>query len=87
MIRIPIDLKDKIPYQRLEAMHIAECASRFDSAVILTDSKATINLKSVIGLLSMAISGQEKTYLECNGPDEAEAAEAVQEALRKSFTA
>lgn len=82
MIRKTIDVAPLIPYRREEAARVASCASHYDCAVKLEDPSTSINLKSVIGLLSMVITGKSATELVCDGPDEKEAAEAVEKALK-----
>lgn len=83
MIRKLIEIAPLVPYHREEASRVATAASRFDCAVKLEDCSTSINLKSVIGLMSMVITGQKPTELVCDGVDEAEAILVVEKALMK----
>lgn len=83
MKRKRIEMTKLIPYHREEASRVASIASRFDCAVKLEDNSASINLKSVIGLMSMVITGKKPTDLVCDGVDEEDAIVAVEEALLK----
>ena len=83
MTRTPIRLNAHPPFTLEEATAIATLAARYDCAVLLEDARGTINLKSVMGLLSLSASMPLGAELICDGPQEGEAAEALLAALNQ----
>ena len=77
MIKTPLDLAAVLPFSRDKATAIAREASRYECVITLQDPSVIINLKSMIGLLSMAIKGTAPIMLVCDGTDEEQAAQAV----------
>lgn len=83
MTKATIDLTGLVPVTVEKAARIAREASRFEAGVMLREQESVINLKSMIGLLSMALSGRQTVELVCDGPDEEEALKAMLTVMQK----
>ncbi len=77
MIRVPVDLTAQMPFSRVTAAKLAQTASHFDCQLTLEGEGRIINLKSMLGLLSLPMTLPEKLSLVCDGADELAAAEAI----------
>jgi phosphocarrier protein len=61
---------------------LVQAASRFNSDIFLTHNGRTVNVKSVLGVLSLAIPKKAEIILEVSGDDENEAIQEVIQTLR-----
>ena len=59
------------------AGRLCETACRFDASITLICADHRVNAKSVLSVLAAGIASGEEIVLECEGPDESEAADAV----------
>ena len=66
-------------HARPAALFVQTC-NRFDSEIILKRDCATVNAKSIIGVMGLGVADGDEIELMIDGSDEAEAA-AVMEAL------
>src|SRR5699024_10655239 len=57
------------------AAHLVQEANRFSSDLFIEKDGKTVNAKSIMGLLSLAITRGEMIQLIANGPDEEEGVE------------
>ncbi|MFL6561256.1 MAG: HPr family phosphocarrier protein [Bacillus sp. (in: firmicutes)] len=62
---------------------LVQNASRFNADIFLTYKGRKVNVKSVLGVLSLAIPKQAEIILEASGDDEREALTAVINTLEK----
>jgi phosphotransferase system HPr (HPr) family protein len=62
---------------------LVQNASRFNADIFLTYKVRKVNVKSVLGVLSLAIPKQAEIILEASGDDEREALTAVINTLEK----
>jgi phosphocarrier protein HPr len=61
---------------------LVQTASQFNSDIFLTHNGRTVNVKSVLGVLSLAIPKQAEITLEVSGDDESEAINKVIQTLK-----
>lgn len=69
----------------LEASPVAilvQVASRFDSTVYLESEGRKVNAKSIMGMMSLGLDTGEEVRVICDGSDEAEAVENIENFLR-----
>ena len=83
MIRQPINIKALLPMKRQTAAEIATMASRFDCTFTLESRNVILNAKSMLGLLSMALPEDGDVIVNVDGEDEAAAAVAMNDLLRR----
>jgi len=83
MIRQPINIKALLPMKRQTAAEIATMASRFDCTFTLESRNVILNAKSMLGLLSMALPEDGDVIVNVDGEDEAAAAAAMNDLLRR----
>lgn len=83
MIRQPINIKALLPMKRQTAAEIASMASRFDCTFTFESRNVILNAKSMLGLLSMALPEDGDVTVNMDGKDEAAAAAALNDLLRR----
>lgn len=81
MIRLQLDLSAITPLSRTQIEHLADLASRFSSRILFDCQSRTINGKSMLGLLSLGVTGDAPVTLICEGEDEEEAARELKRLL------
>ncbi len=57
-------------------------ASKFKSEITISYKGRTVNMKSIMGVMSLGIPTQSTITVRCEGPDEETAAETIDEVLR-----
>ncbi|WP_442599868.1 phosphocarrier protein HPr [Neobacillus sp. D3-1R] len=62
---------------------IVQAASKFDSDINLSFNGKTVNLKSIMGVMSLGLSHGAQIEVSAEGQDEAEALEFISETLKK----
>ena len=85
MIRTPIHLSGYDPLKRHQAVQFVQTAGRYDARVMLEHGSKLVNGKSMLGLLSLGIVGNDPVYLIVEGDDETQANAAMLELLEKGF--
>ncbi len=73
MIQQTLELNSKVGLIALPVTHLVQVASRFNSDIILTHNGRKVNVKSILGVLSLGIPNKAKITLEASGQDEKEA--------------
>ena len=81
MIRKPIAFPDGKPLTRTLAAQLVQITGRYESRVMIEHEQKLVNAKSMLGLLSLGLDDQKSMILLVEGPDEAEAAAAVEKWL------
>ena len=61
---------------------LVQAASKFASDVTLSYEGKSVNLKSIMGVMSLGIPTQSEITISCNGDDEDAAIAAIEEVLR-----
>jgi phosphocarrier protein len=64
---------------------IAQTANRFKAEIELRRGTATVNAKSIMGVITMAASYQSQLTLVATGPDEKDAADAIVKLFENKF--
>ena len=81
MIKQILDLSQITPLNRMQIEHLVHLAERFSSRIIFEHKNRTINGKSMLGLLSMGVTGDDPVALLVDGEDEGEAAQEIKKLL------
>jgi phosphocarrier protein len=71
-------------HARAAALLVKE-ANRFRCRVDLSRAGETVNAKSIMGVMMLAASQGTAVTLRCDGPDEAEAAAAIEKLIAAGF--
>ena len=77
MIKRTLDLSNVTPLNRMQIEHLVRLAGRFASHILFEYKNRTINGKSMLGLLSMGVTGKAPIILTADGEDEARAIEEI----------
>lgn len=77
MIKQPVAFPDGQPLNRSSAAQLVQVTNRFASRVMIEHKQKLVNAKSMLGLLSLGVDDQGEMMLLAEGPDEAEAIEAI----------
>lgn len=85
MIRYSMNLSAITPLNRLQIERLVRLAGRYSSRVLYEHKNRMINGKSMLGLLSMGVTGMEEVILTVEGEDEEAAAEALRLALEEGL--
>ena len=64
---------------------IAQTANKFEAEITLTRDDTTVNAKSIMGVIAMGAGYNTQLTLKVEGPDEAEAAEVIEELFTSKF--
>lgn len=83
MIKTHLNIKERLPIDRVDAALIARTASKFQCTLTLERDGIVLNVKSMIGLLSQSIPVDGIMDLVADGEDETAASEAVVQAIMK----
>ncbi len=75
MIRLSL-MPRNTPFTRARVEHLVSVTGRFKARLMILSGSRTINAKSMLGLLSLGFVDENVT-IQCDGPDEAAAAEAL----------
>lgn len=84
MIRQPIAFPGGKPLTRAGAAQVVQTASRFSAHIMIEHDQKIVNAKSMLGLLSLGLVDQAALQMVVEGPDEADAAEAMRQLLTPS---
>ncbi len=83
MIRCSMDLSKITPLNRLQIERLVRLAGRYSSRVLYEHKNRQINGKSMLGLLSMGVTGMDEVILTVEGEDEEAAASALRQVLEE----
>lgn len=86
MIKHNLDLAGVTPLNRVQIEHLVHLAGKFASRILLEHRNRTINGKSMLGLLSMGVTGHEPVTLIVEGDDEEIAAQEIKKLLDAGVT-
>ncbi len=64
---------------------IAQTANKFESEIMLEKDSATVNAKSIMGVITMAAGYNTTMTLKADGPDEKEAVETIFSLFESKF--
>ncbi|HEX8739182.1 MAG TPA: HPr family phosphocarrier protein [Casimicrobiaceae bacterium] len=77
MQRREVEIVNKLGLHARAAARLTQLAARFQSDVTIARSGRSVNAKSIMGVMMLAAGKGSKVTLEIDGPDEAEAMDAV----------
>ncbi len=78
MIEKEVTVKLKTGLQARPAAQFVQEASRFSSDIFIIDGEKKVNVKSIMGLMSLAISSGKTVILAAEGQDEEEAVQVLE---------
>ena len=64
---------------------IAQTSNNFESEITLTRDDATVNAKSIMGVIAMGAGYNTQLVLNVEGPDETEAASVIEDLFNSKF--
>ncbi|MDR2875450.1 MAG: HPr family phosphocarrier protein [Methylobacillus sp.] len=85
MVKQEVEIINKLGLHARASTKLTQTASRHKSEVFLERNGRRVNAKSIMGVMMLAVSKGSKVIIEANGPDEAEALEALLELINNRF--
>ncbi|MBS1561353.1 MAG: HPr family phosphocarrier protein [Bacteroidetes bacterium] len=85
MIETMLTVRNRAGLHTRPAAMLVKIASRFKSEIYLQRDGFNINAKSIIGVMTLAAEQGAQVGLLVEGPDEAEAAAAIEELFNSGF--
>lgn len=85
MIETTLTITNRAGLHTRPAAMLVKIASRFKSDIYLLRDGFNINAKSIIGVMTLAAEQGARVGLVVEGPDEAEAAAAIEELFNSGF--
>jgi len=83
--RVEATVVNKLGVHARPSAKITQLASRFKCEVWMTKGTRRINAKSIMGVMMLAAARGSTIVIEADGPDENEAAAALQELIASGF--
>ena len=77
MHRREVEIVNKLGLHARAAAKLTQMATKFQSEVQISRSGRKVNAKSIMGVMMLAAGKGSKVTLEIDGPDEAQAMEAI----------
>ena len=81
MVKQTLDLSGVTPLNRTQIEHLVHIAGKFNSRILFEHKNRTINGKSMLGILSMGVTGHDPVTLLAEGEDEEEAIQEMKKLL------
>ena len=72
-----IEIVNKLGLHERASAKLTQLAAKYQSDVALSRNNRKVNAKSIMGVMMLAAGKGTKVTVEINGPDEAEAMEAI----------
>lgn len=85
MIQKELVIRNKLGLHARAAAKLVNCAGRFDCEIQVGKDSMTVNGKSIIGVLLLAAPLGSRILVIADGPDEAQAVEAVAALVEDRF--
>ena len=82
MVELKVAIVDPVGLHARPATIAVNAASKFKCDVKITYNDRTVNMKSIMGVMSLGIPTQSEITITCEGEDEEEAMAAMLEAVR-----
>lgn len=80
-----LTVKNRAGIHARPAAMIAQVANRFNSEVSIEKDSTTVNAKSIMGVITMAAGYNTVLVLRAEGPDEAQAVQAIFDLFESKF--
>lgn len=81
MIQKTLEVKVKNGLTPMNMQPLVHLAGTFEADIFLLRGEKSINVKSILGLLSLGVKEQETVVISASGTDEKEAIEAIENYL------
>jgi len=85
MIEKILTVKNRAGIHARPAAIIAQTANKFESEINLTKDDATVNAKSIMGVIAMGAGYNTQMTMTVSGPDEDEAASVIENLFDSKF--
>ena len=85
MVKRTITITNKLGLHARASAKLTQTASRFKSGVFITRNGRRVNAKSIMGVMMLAAGLGSIVEIDTDGPDEAEAADAVEKLFSDKF--
>ncbi|MBO8450220.1 MAG: HPr family phosphocarrier protein [Spirochaetes bacterium] len=85
MVRKTLKIKNRAGIHARPASLIVQTANKFASELTMEKGALHVNAKSIMGIIMMAASYNTEVVLCANGPDEEEAAAAIEQLFESKF--
>ena len=85
MIEKILTVKNRAGIHARPAAIIAQTANKFESEITLTRDDATVNAKSIMGVIAMGAGYNTQMTMHVQGPDEDEAASVIEALFDSKF--
>ena len=85
MIKATIKVSNKLGLHARASAKLTKLASSFESDVALSRNGRRVNAKSIMGVMMLAAGLGSSVELETDGPDEAEAIDALEKLFADKF--
>ena len=82
MKEISVTVVDPVGLHARPATVAVNAASKFKSEIKVSYKGKAVNMKSIMGVMSLGIPTQSEVTISCEGEDEDEAIEQIEEVLR-----
>ena len=80
-----VEIVNKLGLHARAAAKLTQLAARYDSNVMLARNGRKVNAKSIMGVMMLAAGKGARVMLEVDGPDEADAMEALTALIADRF--
>ena len=80
-----VEIVNKLGLHARASAKLTQLAAKYQSDVVLSRNNRKVNAKSIMGVMMLAAGKGAKVTLETNGPDEAEAMEAIVALINDCF--
>ena len=85
MIEKILTVQNRAGIHASPAAIIAQTSNKFESEIMLSKDDATVNAKSIMGVIAMGAGYNTQLTLQVTGPDESEAASTIEELFNSKF--
>lgn len=85
MIRKTLKITNRAGIHARPAALIVQTANKFDCEIVIEKGTLSVNAKSIMGIIMMAASYNTELVLCTNGPDEVQAADAIEALFDSKF--
>lgn len=85
MVEKILTVKNRAGIHARPAAIIAQTANKFECEINISHNEATVNAKSIMGVIAMGAGYNTQLTLTCEGPDESEAASTLEELFDSKF--
>ena len=85
MIEKILTVQNRAGIHARPAAIIAQTANKCESEIMLSKDDATVNAKSIMGVIAMGAGYNTQLTLQVTGPDESEAASTIEELFNSKF--